>query len=281
MQPVRLVLLTLTGLLASACTAPVTEVKTPVAGTAAIVLPEPAALADMLGLNPQTVRVHEPHLFVGDTRPLVEYSAFDSEDVLNHLLGKNWKKSKNDVELRALDGYFVRVSVAKLKRYRAYFAIGRADGAAFTVDNPAQQEKNLPLGPYYLIWDNVSHPELIREGATHWPYQISTVALRPPALHSLLPAGMPPKYRPHAELAQKYCLSCHLVNGYGGDKMPINLADRVKRLNQPEFLAWVLEPTAIDSYTAMPALAPLLPQTERERIAHDLYDYFVQLPVHQ
>jgi hypothetical protein len=264
----------------AACTAPVTELK-PSTEAIADILPEPAKLALALGVSPQKVRVHEPHLFIGDARPLEEYSAFRSEDVLNEMLGKDWVKSNDEIELRALDGYFVRVPVAKLKRYRAYFAIGRADGSAFTVDNPAQQEKNLPLGPYYLIWDNVSHPELMRDGATHWPYQISSVALRAPALQSLLPAGMPPKYRPQAELAQKYCLSCHLVNGYGGDKMPINLADRVKRLNQSEFLAWVLEPTAIDSYTAMPALAPMLPQAERERIAHDLYDYFLQLPVHQ
>lgn len=257
-----------------------TETKPPVNAPASI-LPDPAELARVLGVAPQTVRVHEPHLFVGDARPLIEYSAFRSEDVLSHMLGSGWGKSQDEIELRALDGYFVRVPVAKLKQHRAYFAVARADGSPFTVDNPAQQETNLPLGPYYLIWDNVKHPELVRDGAAHWPYQVNTVALRAAAMHSLLPEGVPPLYRRHAELAQKYCLNCHLVNGYGGDKMPINLADRVKRLNQSEFLAWVLEPTAIDSYTAMPALAPLLPQTERERIAHDLYDYFVQLPVHQ
>lgn len=224
--------------------------------------------------------MHEPHLFIGEARPLIEYHAVPAENVLNHLLGSGWSKSQDEIELRALDGYLARIPVAKLKRYRAYFAVARADGSAFTVDNPAQQETNLPLGPYYLIWDNVNSPELIREGATFWPYQVSTVSLRAPAMHSLMPEGMPPQYRPQAELAQKYCLSCHLVNGYGGDKMPINLADRVKRLSEPDFLTWVLDPAAVDAYTAMPAMAPMLPQAERERIARELYDYFLQLPVH-
>ena len=276
----RLSCAALAGLLFSACTAPVTEAKPPV-NAAAITLPEPAELARVLGVAPQTVRVHEPHLFVGDARPLVEYRAFRSEDVLNHVLGSGWEKSEDEIELRALDGYFVRVPVTKLKQHRAYFAVARADGSPFTVDNPAQQETNLPLGPYYLIWDNVKHPELIRDGAAHWPYQVSTVALRAPAMHSLLPEGVAPAYRRHAELAQKYCLSCHLVNGYGGDKMPINLADRVKRLSEPAFLTWVLDPAAVDAYTAMPAMAPMLPQAERERIARELYEYFLQLPVHQ
>jgi hypothetical protein len=277
MEATRFSFIVLLSVLLSACLAEEIQVSQ-IASKAAITLPSPTALAEA-GLAPQTVRVHEPHLFSGDNHPLIDYTAFRSEDVLNLMLGKDWVKSKDEIELRALDGYFVRIPVAKLKRYQAYFAYARTDGSAFTVDNLAQQEKNLALGPYYLIWDNSSSPELIREGATGWPYQITTVALRPPATLSLLPEGMSPRYQRHAELAQKHCLSCHLVNGYGGDKMPINLAEQVKGSSKSAFLAWVLEPQSVNAQTTMPPLAPHLPQAEREGIARDLYDYFLELPV--
>jgi hypothetical protein len=278
MQATRLSFVTLLMLLLTACLTEEIKVSR-VATKSAVELPSPTALTKALGLAPRTVRVHEPHLFSGDDRPLIEYTAFRSEDVLNLMLGKDWAKSKDEIELRALDGYFVRIPVAKLKRYQAYFAFARSDGSAFTVDNLAQQEKNLALGPYYLIWDNTSSHELMREGATDWPYQINTVALRPPATESLMPEGMSPRYQRHAQLAQQYCLTCHQVNGYGGDKMPINLAEQVKGLSESTFLAWVLEPQTVNTYTTMPALAPLLPQAEREGIAGDLYNYFLQLPI--
>ena len=97
----------------------------------------------------------------------------------------------------------------------------------FSVDNRLQNEKNVALGPWYLVWDNLRNPELRVEGAPSGRIS-SQLSLATARLDALLPAGTAAVCQT-AGLAQKYCLSCHQVNGYGGDKWPINLAEQVNR----------------------------------------------------
>ena len=43
------------------------------------------------------------------------------------------------------------------------------------MDNLQQRQKDVPLGPYYLVWDNIRDPELVADGGTYLPYQIVDV----------------------------------------------------------------------------------------------------------
>jgi len=86
--------------------------------------------------------------------------------VISAALGPEWEAKTKTIEFRALDGYVSRVDVTRLANGKAYMAFARADRSPFTVNNLAQNEKNVPLGPYYLIWDNRADPELLLEGAS-------------------------------------------------------------------------------------------------------------------
>ncbi len=103
----------------------------------------------------------------------------------------------------------------------------------------------MPLGPYYLIWDNRADSDWAEKGSTDWPYQVTSVtyaasetALRPP--------GFDPAFEPGLEKAQVRCLTCHSVNGYGGEKASGDLAAIARGLPRTAFLQWVLTPAKVE-----------------------------------
>lgn len=247
-------------------------------------LPPPAELQQLLKTPPQVITVIEPHLSVAGAPPVQRaYLGYPAAQVLRQLLGADWQQAQQEIEFRALDGFVARIPAERFAKYRAHLVFARADRRApFSVDNKAQGEKDVALGPYYLVWDNLAAPELLADGGAQWPYQVAQISLRPVGSAALLPAGMSvEKWGEHAALAQKFCLSCHQINGFGGDKMPLNLAVRAKLLDERTWRQWLLNPQAVKPGTAMPALPDSMPLPEREAIAAKLHAYLTALPVVQ
>lgn len=95
---------------------------------------------------------------------------------------------------------------------------------------------------------------------------------------ALLPGDMAGRYDADAGLARTYCLTCHRINGYGGDKFPIDLAQRVKGMTATEFERWVLTPNAVKPDTSMPPLADRMPEADRVAMVKRLYAYLRAFP---
>ena len=243
-------------------------------------LPDKAVLERSLQRAPQRLTVVEPHLSTRDDHVRVQYLGWPAEVVLDQLLGATaWRKPGVDIEFRALDGYVSRIPAERFTQFQAYWVVERVGHPSFTVDNPKQNEKAVSLGPYYLVWDNILAPELVPEGGSFWPYQVAAIGVSETRLQSLLPGQMVERYKAAAADAQKHCLNCHQVNGFGGDKRPTNLAQEVKKLTDAEFLAWVMEPNRVKPGTTMPPLADAMPQTDRAALATRLLDYLRAVPV--
>ena len=249
--------------------------------TRAAELPSAERLQERMGRSAATLTVHQPHLSVGDRRVAVEYAGYLAVDVMARLFGKDWHEQARTVELRALDGYVSRIDVARFLNDTGFLAFARADGAPFTIDNLRQNQTDVPLGPWYLVWDNISNPALLAEGASNWPYQVHEVNLVSLSDSALVPDGLAADLREGAELAKRYCLQCHKVNGFGGEKFPGNLATLARFRSEPEFIRWVLHPSEVRSNTTMPALSDRLPDAERRRIAKALFDYLTAVPLLQ
>lgn len=169
--------------------------------------------------------------------------------------------------------------MARFVQHTALLAFARVDGKPFQLDVHAQHEKQVPLGPYYLVWRNIGAPDLIAEGGAQWPYQVVRIALRPSSQAALLPAGLPPGHEAAAAAAQTYCLSCHQINGFGGDKMPLNLAVQARQMDAAHWQQWLLQPQSVKPGTAMPPLPETLPPAEREAVVRQLHEYLRALPV--
>ena len=232
-----------------------------------------------MGAPAGTVTVYEPHLSVGDEHVAVDYVGYPAVDVMARLFGADWQGEAETVEFRALDGYVSRIAVERFMTEGAFIVFARGDGSPFTVDNLAQNQSDVPLGPYYLAWDNIGNPALLAEGARNWPYQVAEVNLVTLSDAALLPEGLDARFHEGAALAKTHCLSCHLVNGYGGEKFEANLAEVAKVYEEDEFVRLVLAPLSVLEETTMSPLSDRLDEDERQRIAKALFDYLVALPV--
>ena len=242
-------------------------------------MPPVDTLQAQMGAPAGTVTVYEPHLSVGDEHVAVDYVGYPAVDVMARLFGPDWQGEAETIEFRALDGWVSRLPVERFLTEGAFIVFGRGDGSPFTVDNLAQNEADVPLGPYYLVWDNIGNPALLEEGARNWPYQVAEVNLVTLSDEALLPAGLDARFHEGAALAKTHCLSCHLVNGYGGEKHEGNLAEIAKDYEEAEFVSVVLAPLSVFEETTMPALSERLAEDERQRIAKALFDYLTAIPV--
>ena len=232
-----------------------------------------------MGTPAGIVTVYEPHLSVGDEHVAIDYVGYPAVDVLAELFGADWASQAETVELRALDGYVLRVPADRFLTMDAFFVFALGDGSPFTVDNLLQNQTDVPLGPYYLVWDNIGNPALIEEGPGTWIYQIAEANLVVLSDTALLPEGLDARFHEGAALAKEHCLRCHMVNGYGGEKHEGNLAGITKDYEEAEFVSVVLAPLSVFEETTMPPLSVRLDEQERQRIAKALFDYLVALPV--
>jgi mono/diheme cytochrome c family protein len=96
---------------------------------------------------------------------------------------------------------------------------------------------------------------------------------------ALRPQGFDPALEPGLANAKTHCLTCHKVNGYGGEKADGNLAVIARGLTAPDFVQWALEPSSVKPDTTMPALATQMPETERRGIAASIYTYLTRVPI--
>ena len=248
------------------------------ASAVAAPLPPPAELEKLIDAKPTAIKVFEPHLSVDGRKVAVEYVGFPIDAVLAKLFGTHWQVSNGNFDFRAVDGYVSSISPQLLEKYKPVLAFRRKDGRAFTVDNPRQHEKNVPLGPYYLVWSNISNEALFKEGAYHWPYQVNEIKANTEFPSALIPNKSGQRYANHIKLAQKYCLTCHQINGAGGNKFASDLVISTKKMQQPQFIQWVTAPEKVKAGTSMPPINPALSAAERNNIATQLYDYLTAFP---
>ncbi len=114
----------------------------------------PIAYADPYGNGPQTA--------IG----------FPLSEVLKNFLGENWKEMEG-MHFTARDGYKTSVPMSKILKYEPVLAFRYTDATlAFTANKKTKVPQVVELGPYYLVWNNIQHPEVKQNGYKDWPYQI-------------------------------------------------------------------------------------------------------------
>ncbi|OIR14684.1 hypothetical protein GALL_44900 [mine drainage metagenome] len=240
----------------------------------AVLLPRVDEMKRLVAEPPVEIEVIEPLLIEGKRQPHVVYLGYPVERVLRAVLGDQWKTAAAEIEFRALDGYVSHIPTERFDQYRAYLVFAKKHSRGFNLKSRAPDAKSISLGPYYLVWDNIHQPDLIQEGATYWPYQVNEIVIsKAPEKNPVSEALSQP-----ARELEKYCLSCHRVNGYGGNKSLVDLAEQTKMLGEKGFHAWVLDPSSIKPDSGMPAMFEGMPEPDRKALVARLFHYLNDLP---
>jgi mono/diheme cytochrome c family protein len=237
-------------------------------GLSAEELPASRELLKQLGLSGHYVTVVEPHQSDPSHLTHVTYLAVPANKVLDHLFGHGWQSPDHDVVFFATDGYQFAGSPERFVQYKAYLAYARADGKSFALE--INEGKRIELGPYYLIWDNIEDPSLIRQGANGWPYEVVQVDLRPVSAYApLLPEDASQETRDGFALFKEYCLNCHQIANIGGQKLSTDLRYSVCSLKDSELKTLIDNPSDDQRKGGMPRLDVQL-QGEGRRQTIDL-----------
>lgn len=218
---------------------------------------------------------HSLKIFEIHTQTNQIYRAYPARSIFDQTFGKKWE-TEEEIVFLALDGYQTSIPVTKFLSHDAYFAFAHEDNSPFTITNKLQNNEVVPLGPLYLIWDNMKSKVLLKEGASDMPYQIKSIQLT--TFAARFPKLFPPA-KSSAEVQRgffhfrKYCMSCHSINGEGGGKAPeLNYPTSVVEYIRPAYLArWITDPSGIRQNTLMPALAQEIP--DRVQVSNEIILY--------
>jgi mono/diheme cytochrome c family protein len=228
---------------------------------------EPVQLRQILGSDIREITVIEPHDACGERKCLVTYLGIPLARLLDYYYPEEWQGFSGEIHFLARDGYLGIVQAAKVRDKDAYLTFARADGKPFRVDNNQQGERDVPLGPFYLVWDNIEDAELQKMGPYGWPYQVDRIRL---VAESVYPEMMPPGAPADAQAGfadfRTYCLGCHYINGVGGRKVAAEMKLLVRGKSRGELRRWISDPQQVRPGSAMPPLNRNLDQSERERV---------------
>ena len=203
----------------------------------------------------------------------VTYTGIPLDVLLQYLYPKQWKSFEGEIYLYALDGYLSIVDAEKARQGDAYMTFARADGQPFTIDNRNQQETDVPLAPFYLVWDNLEHPELQSSNAYAWPYQVFSIELVSDAMLKSLLQGASAAVEAGFDGYKNNCLSCHKIDGFGGNKFGMDIRQSIKGRSREELYEWIDTPLAINKFTTMPPLNPGVTGENREQLINRIIDY--------
>lgn len=207
--------------------------------------------------KPRQIEVFEPHELRNRT-----YTAIPFMDLMDSVFKRNpkyinaWKKF-DDVTFQCRDGYAATLDLAKVLRFNTYLAFGDAASSQFLITNTLQNNEVIKADPFYLIWDNIKSPELKKFGAYGWPYQIIEIGFM--NFSDKYPKSAPrpdsgEEVRYGFRLFREKCISCHRIDGEGGEKGPeLNHPVSVTEVMKEQWLkAWIKKPTAVRTGSTMP-----------------------------
>jgi cytochrome c2 len=215
------------------------------------------------------VIVSEPH--ESENR---RYKGFPANALFTAVYGEDWNKAE-EILFTCADGYQPSMPSARFEKYPSYLVYSSPDKREFVLRNRLQNNELVELGPFYLIWDNLKHPELQAEGGSGWPYQVTTIDLI--SFSDRFPNMAPQKSSEEVKNGflsfRTHCMNCHTINGEGGGKSvelnyPVSVTEYI---NEPWLIRWIDNPTSIRYNTTMPRLNPNA--EDRETIIKNIIAY--------
>lgn len=208
----------------------------------------------------------------------VTFRAVDLRELLQSQWGSQWKQAE-EIELVCADGYRPILPMAPFRKFRSLLAYRRMGQKEFQVKNKRKGGRVVELSPFYLIWDNLNHPEIDKMGGSLWSYQVVGVILKKQSsrFQNLKPpvSAKSSVKKGFAHLKQ-HCSSCHALKGVGGTVGPDLLAPvaATTKLKREWLIQWIENPQSFDPKSQMSALSWSYPnQAVRRQVIEEMLSY--------
>jgi cytochrome c2 len=189
----------------------------------------------------------EPHEGIIKT-----YQTIDLNLLLEKIYGPSWNKNE-EVLFTCVDGYQPSVAMEKFKNFHGFLAYQQKDKKEFQVKNIKKNNEVIDLAPLYLVRDNTQNKNI-----KYWPNPYQVVGIDLISFNDRYPKLAPPSKDPKVLRGfmhfRHYCLTCHSINGQGGEKsVELNYPVNVTEYYREEFLEkWINDPTSIRHNAMMP-----------------------------
>lgn len=200
------------------------------------------------------------------------------------IYGERWREQE-EVATVALDGYRSSLPVDRYLKYDSYVVYEDVNRPQFILVKAADG-KYVELGPFWLIWDNETFPELKASVSYGWPWQLVSFQLASFADifgNSVPPAGSPDNVQQGFLEAREFCMSCHKINGDGGKMGPelieTGIVEKTTHLRMKDLILDIdITLTAFPDASGM-VLRDELPN--REQVADDIIAYLNAMNANQ
>ncbi|MGE4234390.1 MAG: c-type cytochrome [Bacteriovoracia bacterium] len=209
------------------------------------------------------------------------FTGFEVNPLFDKALGSNWRTGE-EVLFTCTDGYQPSVPVERFLMHKAYLVFERKNSNFQMV----HEGKDTPLGPYYLVWENVHDPVLKTvKNDLGWPWSLTAVDIidfkeRFPNVAPAKNASL--KVKNGFRAFQTNCSQCHSVNGQGGGGMGPELnypVSATEYWHEKWLKKWMLDPQSIRFDAKMPPLDRSL--EDRAQVASEIYEYLKHMAKHK
>jgi len=215
----------------------------------------------------KVVTVRDPH----DQTPR-QFVVLDTVQLFSSvsIYGEKWRKAE-EVLFTCVDGYQPSIPVSRFLQQTSYLAVAYENGKPFEISNKLQNQENVPLGPLYLIWDNMAQETA--GDASVWPYQIASVDLV--RFKDKFPR-ISPQEGASEQVVQgfvnyrRHCFNCHPVRGQGGQKA-LDLTVVTQVHPHDWLIQYIADPRKLLPQSVMPALRES--RDDWKQVADDILVY--------
>ncbi len=222
-------------------------------------------------LKPIEVKIDSPHL----PQKSAVHIGFLTTALLDKVYGESWRK-RQEVLFTCEDGYQPSVPISYLLQYESFLTY-KLDSGAFEIPPKDKDSVPTPLGPYYLIWNNLKQPALKADGTGYWPFQVVSIDLVNFADRF---KTMAPPESASADTIRGFslfrarCMACHTINGEGWKKgVELNYPVSITEYLPEKWLRkWITDPSQMRFNATMPPFDTSSPHWKK-----DLNDILVYL----